>query len=432
MATENEIVEDTAADTAVLDLVKSIKDGMLTRDAVAEIAEELVSKKLTDLAERNINFSDDSDGEELDTKGDSTIEIKKEFTPDEQKDLDYVFLYKSLLGADSAATSPWVAETLEKVYGKEMFTKAVGTSSTYATLIPTGLSPQLEKDVTLQLLVADKFRVIDMPTNPFKLPTRTGRTTAYHVAESGNATESTMTTGDVTLTLEKLATYTQFTYEVEADAIVPVLGMLRDDIVDVLARQIDDNILNGTDVYDSAGGQLAVYGTWDGLKTIATAQGTVQAAAGTSFASTDVMSMRNDLKTRGVRTDDLVLFASTTSYNDLLEDTNVKTVDKFGPNATILKGQVAAIYGVPIILSEFVDTTTTNQGSLGGTRTGGDLVLASRSAFVIGRPQTQGILVEQDKNIVNQTVQLVASIRRDFQKVFGDATNPSVAHRYIA
>jgi len=423
----DEVKTETTGMDAVLDLVKEIKTGMVTRDAVKEIAEEIVATKMVDLETRTTQFDADEKDTVIETK-EGTPVLKTSFTPDEAKDLDYVFLYSLMLGKDAAAVSPWVAKTLGGVYGAD-FTKAQAVA-THQSLIPTGLSSQLLSDVELELVVANKFRVIDMPTNPFELPLKTGRTTAYHIVTDGtNATESSATTGKTTLTLEKLAVYTQFTYELEADSIVPVLPMLRQDIVEVLARQLDDNILNGHD--SAVTGQTLVYNTWDGLKTEATTQATVSSAVAGTFTVADIANMRVSLKSRGVRTDDLILFTGVDGYKDLYTTGEVITMDKLGPKATVLTGQIGAIYGVPIVVSEFSNTTSANQGDALGLARTRDIVMASRSAFVLGRPRNDGVLVEQDKNIVNQTVQLVSSIRRDFQKIFGDSTDPSVAQRYI-
>jgi HK97 family phage major capsid protein len=403
-------------------LLKELKEGQVTKDMVTEIAEEIVKSQLAAAGERGIQFGT---GPSAPAPGSVS---KKAIQRPEAEQLDQVYLYGVLMGKSAQLVSPWVQETIGSIYEVDATTKAQD-SAWHSALIPTGLSRQLQEDVELRLLVADKFRTIQMPTNPYQLPIKTGKTTAYHVAEGVSATVSSATTSYAQLSLEKLAVYTEFTYEVEADSIVPILPMLRADIVNVLARQMDDNVLNGTDT--PATGQTAVYGTWDGLKTLATSQSTVASAAGPTFSSTDVLNMRSALGTRGVRISELVLFVSTDAYNDLLADTNVVTVDKFGPAATILRGQVASIYGVPVVLSEFVNTTSANQGDTLGLARTKDMVMVSTPAFLIGAPSNGGVLVEQDQNIVNQTRQLVASMRRDFQLVHGSSAAPSVAQRYI-
>jgi len=420
----------------VLSLISSIKENQLTRKDIEDVATELVERKLVEAGERGIHFTDDKETTLPTNKG---FTPKTSFTPEEQKELDKVFLYKTILGSDAAKVSPWVQKTLATVHGIDFEIKAQDPTS-LSGLIPTGLSPQLELEIQLRLLVAPQFPEIRMPTNPFLLPVQTSRTTAYKVSQGQTApTASSAGISQVTLNLEKLAVLTEFTYEVEADSLVPVLDMLRNDIINTLARQIDDNIINGKTT--NATGQTAVYNTWQGLKWLANDYGSVASAAQVSvFSTTDVLNMRGDMGIRGVRTDDLVLFVGVNGYNDLLADTNVKTVDKFGPGATILRGQVADVFGVPIVLSEFVNTTSGNMGNTSGLAANKDMVLASRSGFIVGRPGgpgagpglNPGTLVEQDKNITTQVVSLVASTRIDFQPMQPVAitSNPPVSHRF--
>jgi hypothetical protein len=60
---------------------------------------------------------------------------------------------------------------------------------------------------------------------------------------------------------------------------------------------------------------------------------------------------------------DIVYITSPEHYLvKILTDTNVLTVDKYGPAATVLTGEVARIGGHPLILSEFVDKQYNTSG----------------------------------------------------------------------
>jgi hypothetical protein len=56
----------------------------------------------------------------------------------------------------------------------------------------------------------------------------------------------------------------------------------------------------------------------------------------------------------GVDPNELAHILSINEYIDLLSDTAVFTLEKYGPNATILTGELAKVDNVPVIVSEAV------------------------------------------------------------------------------
>ena len=64
-----------------------------------------------------------------------------------------------------------------------------------------------------------------------------------------------------------------------------------------------------------------------------------------------MIALRRKLGTRGLNPSELVYIVSNEVYFDLLEDTAFQTVDKVGPSATLLTGQVGAI-GTPVLVLE--------------------------------------------------------------------------------
>lgn len=79
----------------------------------------------------------------------------------------------------------------------------------------------------------------------------------------------------------------------------------------------------------------------------------------------------------------------------IIVDTNVLTVDKFGPNATVHTGQVASIGGSPLFLSQFMTEDLNASGVFDNsvtTYTG--LLLVSRSRFRNARRRSMRVAVE--------------------------------------
>ena len=89
--------------------------------------------------------------------------------------------------------------------------------------------------------------------------------------------------------------------------------------------------------------------------------------------------------------------------------TAVATVDQFGPQAAVLTGQIAAIAGVPILVSRFIGADMAATGLYTGVGAlSGCLLYNTDSYYVYNR---RGITVEQDKAIASGAIQLVSTMR---------------------
>lgn len=94
----------------------------------------------------------------------------------------------------------------------------------------------------------------------------------------------------------------------------------------------------------------------------------------------------------------------------ILIDTNVLTVDKYGPSATVLTGEVGKIGGRALVLSDFVtaDLATTGLYTGSGATTG--LLIVNMDRFIMARRRAMRIEVE---TVVREhTVYVVASERK--------------------
>ena len=68
-------------------------------------------------------------------------------------------------------------------------------------------------------------------------------------------------------------------------------------------------------------------------------------------------------------------------YTQLLQYTNFLTVDKFGPQATVLTGQIGNIFGRPLIISEFMTNDLANTGLYTGSGTTTSMVYVDPTAY---------------------------------------------------
>jgi hypothetical protein len=126
---------------------------------------------------------------------------------------------------------------------------------------------------------------------------------------------------------------------------------------------------------------------------------------------------------------DVVLFASPEAVlANLLSLTEVKTIDVFGPLASVKTGQIAAIMGMPIIMSRFLSADMNASGiynNLVTNKTG--LLMAHAPSWTIF--ERRGILVETDRKIDVGGTDIVATMRATFDTLDLDATK-NVAFGY--
>jgi hypothetical protein len=130
----------------------------------------------------------------------------------------------------------------------------------------------------------------------------------------------------------------------------------------------------------------------------------------------------------GVDPNSLAWVVGISGYNQMLALSEVITVDKYGPNAVVLSGELARFDGIPVIVSEYVREDLNATGVYDGTTTGRtEVLLVRKDAFLYG--DRRDVLVETDREIKSQTIDLVASQRVAFSNRYV-ATDPIVAILY--
>lgn len=347
-----------------------------------------------------------------------------------------------------------------------------------AEWVPSILSGDMVADVWLALQVAALFRRYQMPAKTFELPIRTSRARAYLVDETttdttvGNATPffgnqitpSSMGTSKVTFVARKLGAVIFVSDELEQDSIIPILEMLREEIIYGMADAIEDGTINGTygtvlgDVQgkmdnaaagganrlwsDSGAGIRDARAAWTGLRfsTFLSLVSTIDANPSSSWAAEGLDFYRNARKNMGkygaVTTDDLVWLISPEQHIELLKLNQVITMDKIGDRATILSGQIGMLDGVPLVISPRIYSNLNNKGwfsngqietpgagngSLTGVACGAvnnktTAVLVNRRGYAFGDRRL--IRAESERQPLAGQRYVMATARMDFKKLF--------------
>lgn len=302
----------------------------------------------------------------------------------------------------------------------------VDTAGEGAEWVPTGIGSTLHEKVRASGKIAPLFSRIDLPTNPWKWPIEGADATAYRVAEptSDTATKvaaSTPGTAAPTFDAEIMGGRVLFSRSLEADSAIAILPYTRSKLVQAFVDAEEKAILDGDtdgthqDSDTQAVGATHFSSAWDGLRKRALAN-TSQATTTSSVAN--IRLIRAATGKWGLNPMDLVYIVGVSAYYDLLGDDAVTSVDKLGPAATILNGQLLSLNGSPIIVSEHVREDLNASGVHDGiTETKTYNLAVNRNEWALG--QRMAMDVEVDDSIYRETFQrvMVAFMREDFQSI---------------
>jgi len=264
----------------------------------------------------------------------------------------------------------------DSYYGKHVLApklKAFGTGvvGEGAEWVPTIVSSTFIEEFELERLVLEQFRQVPMPSSPFDVPIQNGVTQARRQVQScdpaDNLASNNFGTGKITLEAEKLVEFMCLPEELNEDSAPAILGLVRQEVTEAQLRAFENAILNG----DTTGphmdlditGVVDARTAWKGLRKLAleSAGAATHDHGDAAVILTGLRKMREQMGKFGVNESLLTWTVSPRVYNQMLSLPEVTTVEKFGPQATILRGALAALDGIPIIKSEFVrdDTNTT-------------------------------------------------------------------------
>ncbi|RLI91161.1 MAG: phage major capsid protein [Candidatus Altiarchaeales archaeon] len=324
-------------------------------------------------------------------KGEFLIDEKTKNLPIEfQKAADYAYIASILLNKKVSDLRLW--NEVEKEFSE--IRKAMSdTTGVGGDWVPTGFSTDLIQKVRLDTKVASLFRRIDMPRDPYTLPTATGDATVYLQGEAKKDTPSkykasTPTTGKLELSAKKLAARVVFSEELDEDSLIPILPFVRDNIITALAEAVENAIVNGDDSASHMDSDVTdsddVRKAFKGLRKRGLMLTNSQVDAGNSkITKTLLAQQRAKMKKYGIDPSKLAYVVSPLVYNQFLSELdNVQTLDKYGPKAIVFTGELGKYMGVPIIVSDFMRDDLKSDGTYGGSH--GAVLLVYRPGWLIG------------------------------------------------
>lgn len=310
--------------------------------------------------------------------------------------------------------------------------KAITTSgsATGAEWMPTQFSSQLIDLITISLKVSALFSRIDIPANTFKIPIGTTDDIAFLVPEttSDNLLDDnnvyprfTPGTGNITFNAKKFAGIIVFSEEAEEDSIIPLLPFLRKKISNAIANAQERATLDGditsTHMDNDVTSANDVRKAWKGIRKTDLANSNTQDLGTLNLAN--VRKLRGLLSAQFAENpEQLVYITSVKQLLNLLAFPEFLTVDKYGPKATVLTGEIGKLDGSPILTSKYSrdDVAATGVNTSGGPNTKGLLYLQNTLGYWYG--DRRAVTIDSGRMVISGQGFMVVSQRLDFKEVY--------------
>jgi len=318
--------------------------------------------------------------------------------------------------------------------------KAIGVTTDIASLLPTGFTGALLRDIQARLVVTALFPYKETTPGQYDSIALNG-IAGYMVSEAVAGTESAEAYTTMIYLVKKCMATVKKSYEALDDSLIPLAEEVRMGIIDALARSIETAVVNGDDTathMDDA--TIAAIGANDyrrafkGIRKLALAKQTVDAGGAAMTEATWLTKISAAQEVGGLYLDDMqasqgkvVLLVSQNVYNQLRMLPSFLTKDKAAGNATLFGAAVDSIFGIPVVMTPYIPVSVNATGvvdAIAGNNTKAMCVLVNRDTFkfyTTGAP-----MMESFKDIFTQYVGFTGSVRAGFNSIF-DRTSANPA-----
>lgn len=301
------------------------------------------------------------------------------------------------------------------------FDEGTGTGAEWQ---PTVLSSRLIEYVEASgdFAIANEFERIMMASSTFNIPREDGTVTAHKGSIGGTPTESSSPTEDTTFTAQKIIGHTKVYYEAQEDMIISAIPFIENRLVRSIARGTTDAIINGDNstTHMDANVTLATdrRKLWKGLRKKCQANSWTYNVAG-AWTQEKFRKFQNEVDVAFMTEfNDLLFIFGKDSYNQIRNLTEVRTAEKYLNNATVIRGVLQDIDGIKIDLTSLLSDSINAAGVVSSTSSDnvkGQALIVYKPAFALGMKRS--LMLETDKNILTQHIDVVASMRLDFQSL---------------
>lgn len=308
--------------------------------------------------------------------------------------------------------------------------------------VPDLWSQQIWNKARLENAILPLFQAVEMPSNPFELPIEGTDPTVYFVPETTDEDhltlgannpipDSKVGSGKVQLAAKKLALRVGFSSELVEDAVVPVLNIYREQAVRAITDSIDYVLLNGDtassgNINKDGGTPDATdrYMAFNGLRKLPLVTTTANAVDADGAPTLALLRQaRFTMAAKyAARPSDLAWIVDGGTYAQFLGISEFLTMEKAGPMATALTGQIGFADGAPVIVSAEMPLTDGDNGKVDdatpANNTKGTALCVYRPGWFVG--YRRRIAVSVDYLPYYDAYQLTATVRLAFVNFDGD------------
>ena len=281
-------------------------------------------------------------------------------------------------------------------------------------------SNQVLVDLELDLKIEALFPKITMPENrnTFSIPAVIDNVQAYLIAPGDDAVSSAIASAKVTFATSRIKTLIGVTDQADHETVTMMTELVKQRLVKQLAKASEDALINGDTTVPSANDPRKAF---DGLLKMALDAGNTADCGGVAPTATLIMEGRTQLGIHGVNISDIAIICDFQTGFKLLELTEVTTVDKFGPQATIITGEIGKIWGIPIVISEYIrhDLDPDGTDTIGSNSTT-VMLFVNRNYFAVA--DRGAVTVETERQAVSSTNLYVGFRDYTFEKTSATAT----------
>ena len=313
--------------------------------------------------------------------------------------------------------------------------KETTTPANITGLRRVAVSPRIWESLMGTTRVAGLFPHFRMASNPQKAPLDFARRKFKPGTQGTNPTEVTLAISPMFYSAAELVDYVGVTYQTDVQSIIAFMPRARRNMIESYQETIEDVLINA----DPTNGTANINNS--GTATTITTAGfehlfyssRVRGLRARVLRDTTASNPRNvnhnkamdlsayssaiEVMPKRYLANRLVFIQDITSYLEMVtdEDSKVLTIDKLGNRATILTGQLASVFGVPIVVSDAIKLTQADGtvSSTSANNTKSSLLAIDRTEFENCTTTPLGVQVGPD--IKKRQTDMVSSAVVGFQ-----------------
>lgn len=342
----------------------------------------------------------------------------------------------TLMIAQRFGVKPQETKAYEDCVRPALKALGIGSGDTGYAWIPTVVSESYVDEYNLERKVASLFTEVRMPSSPFVMPVLSNGAVATILGQNAQKSpKDDFTTSSITMTAVKLSNQFELPEELQEDSAIDMMKLIRQQLIDGQSKAEEIAILEGdttsthqhTNSYAGAGAPAAASPerAFMGLRKRALAASLTADAGGNPISEAHLSSLRQKMGKFGINPRELAYIAGVKGYNQLMDLDDVRTLEQYGPKATVLTGELGQVNGIPVIVSEWLREDTSGTSGVNGAsaNTKATLLLVNRKRFYCGLRRSIQVVVEKNRTGYD-TWDAVSFQRRAFEGVLkADGSN---------